>query len=97
MLRNAQGLVESIVAAPDAPIDRLPIISEPERELVLHDFNTAALPCPPLCHPDQTIHGLLEHWAKASPTATAAIFEVCSLLGRHLRHALKFCISQSSR
>ena len=72
------------MAAPDTPIDRLTIISESEHELVLHDFNTAALPCPPLCHPDQTIHGLLEHWAKASPMATAVIFEVGYLRGRHL-------------
>ena len=54
----------------------LGILPPAERELVLHRFNAVEVAPSRLLHPEQTVHGLLEHWAQATPSAVSAIFEV---------------------
>ena len=54
----------------------LGILTAAERELVLHKFNGVEVAPSRLLHPGQTVHGLLEHWAAATPSAVSAIFEV---------------------
>ena len=71
---SAQKLLESITAAPDMPINRLEYITQPERELLLRDFNSNALAPSELMHPEQTMSGMLEHWAAIQPDSPALIF-----------------------
>ena len=67
--------MESITDAPDTPIDRLEYITQPERELLLRDFNFNTLAPSELMHPEQTMHGMLEYWAAIQPDAPALILE----------------------
>ena len=67
-----------MVAKPDTPIERLCFISAPEREMLLHTFNASPTASPALHNPARTIHGMLEHWAAATPDAPAAVFEACN-------------------
>ena len=73
---GVQALLASVVAAPDAPVECLGILPAAERELVLHKFNAVELAPSGLLHPEQTIHGLLEHWAQATPDALVCMYEV---------------------
>ena len=75
-LAAAQALLGSIVAAPDTPIERLNIVSAEERASLLGAFNPTDLEPPALLHAGQTIPGLLEHWAEATPDKAAVDFEV---------------------
>ena len=70
-----QALLASVVAAPEAPVSALGILTTAERELVLHKFQTVEAAPSRLLHPEQTVHGLLEHWAQATPSAVSAIYE----------------------
>ena len=71
-----QALLTSIIADPSAPIDSLCLITEGERGVLLSTFNATHLPPSELMHAQQTIHGMLEHWAAATPDAPAVRFEV---------------------
>ena len=66
-----QALLTSIIAAPNVPVDSLCFVTEAERDVLLHSFNG-----PHLAPPQHTIHGMLEHWAAATPDAPAVSFEV---------------------
>ena len=68
--------MQSAVASPEAPISRLGIMTAPERERVLRAFNAVDVLSSDLLHPQQTIHGLLEHWAATTPDAQAVLYEV---------------------
>ncbi len=68
-----QALLASIAADPNAPVDSLCFVTEAERDVLLLSFNG-----PPLEPPQRTIHGMLEHWAAATPDAPAVSFEVRS-------------------
>ena len=46
-----------------------------EEQELLAAFNDHALAPSEPCHDEQTFHGLLEHWAAATPDAPAAVFE----------------------
>ena len=70
-----QALLTSITAEPNAPIDSLCFVTEAERKALLHTFNATQLAPSELMHPGQTIHGMLEHWAAATPNAPAVRFE----------------------
>ena len=70
-----QALLTSITAEPNAPVDSLCFVTEAERSVLLHTFNATQLAPSELMHPGQTIHGMLEHWAAATPDAPAAWFE----------------------
>ena len=72
----AQALLDSIVAEPNSPIGHLSMIGPEERSRLLEEFNSTDVPHTELFHEAQTLHGLLEHWATATPNAPAAIFEV---------------------
>ena len=71
-----QALVQSAVASPETPISRLGIMTAPEHERVLRAFNAVEVLSSDLLHPQQTIHGLFEHWAAATPDAHAVLYEV---------------------
>ena len=73
-----QALLGSIAAEPDAAIGRLSILDASERSCVLDTFNNTDLAPSSLLHADQTLHGLVEHWAEATPDKPAAVFEVHS-------------------
>ena len=70
-----QALLTGIIADPNAPVDSLCIMTEAERNALLHAFNATQLAPSELMHPGQTIHGMLEHWAEATPDAPAVCFE----------------------
>ncbi len=67
-----------MVAAPNAPINSLSFVTDDERDVLLRTFNGVGLAPSELMHTEQTIHGMLEHWAAAAPDAPAVSFEVCS-------------------
>ena len=71
-----QALLGSIVADPDAAVERLSIVEAPERSILLDAFNATDLAPSDLMHAEQTVHGLLEHWARVTPDKPAALFEV---------------------
>ncbi len=75
-----QELLASIVAMPDADINSVSFMPAAECELVLHKFNATEVAPSGLFHPEQTIHGLLEYWAEATPNARACVFGVRSML-----------------
>ena len=68
-----------------------------ERTLLLTEFNSNSLAPSEPCHASQTIHGLLEHWAAATPNAPAVIYEVLfmaafrSLMSAALRSRFMHC------
>lgn len=74
-LVHAQALVNAAVAAPDEPTDRLAFLSAPEVDTLLRGFNAAVLAPTDLLHPEQTLHGVLEHWAAIQPDAPALVYE----------------------
>ena len=71
-----QALLDSIAAEPDSPVGHLSIVGPDERSRLLEEFNSTDVPHTELFHEAQTLHGLLEHWAAATPDAPAAIFQV---------------------
>ena len=71
-----QALVAGMVAEPDQPITSLCFVTDAGRQELLHTFNETCLAPTALLHPGQTIHGMLEHWAAATPDACAAQYEV---------------------
>ena len=71
-----QALVTGMVAAPDQPINGLCYVSDAERTVLLHTFNGARTAPTEVLHHEQTIHGMLEHWAAATPDACAVVYEV---------------------
>lgn len=73
---STQALLDSIAADPDMAIDCLDILGPDERKELLVGFNAVHLAPSQLMHPGQTIHGMLEHWAAATPEAPAALYEV---------------------
>ena len=68
--------MQSAVASPETPISRLGIMTPLEHELVLRTFNAGEGLSSDLLHPQQTVHGLLEHWAAAAPDVHAVLYEV---------------------
>ena len=70
-----QALLGSIVADPDAAVERLSVVEASERSILLDAFNATDLAPGDLLHAEQTVHGLLEHWARVTPDKPAATFE----------------------
>ena len=68
---RAQALLSAAVAAPDEPTDRLAFLSAPEEDTLLRGFNAAVLAPTEVLHPEQTLHGVMEHWAAIQPDAPA--------------------------
>ncbi|MEU0149801.1 amino acid adenylation domain-containing protein [Streptomyces sp. NPDC006288] len=67
-------LLASAVADPDAPVTGLELMSEPERQQVLHDWNDTATR-----FPGGTLHGMFEAQAAATPQAVAVTDEAGEL------------------
>lgn len=67
MLGSLQQLAEAALAQPDQHADRLPILSERERQQILVAFNT--VPSDPV--PDCTLHHLIEEHCRATPQRIA--------------------------
>lgn len=72
-------LVDAIVASPGTPVGRLSLLSATERQRVLEDWNGA----PPAAFAD-TLGGLFERQAAASPGAPAISFEAITISYRDL-------------
>ena len=93
----SQALLGSIVAEPDAPIDRLAIVDAEERASLLQVFNATDLAPTELLHPRQTLHGLVEHWAAATPDKIAVTFEASAHRYMFMHHYLSVVVGSSPR
>jgi len=63
------NLLESIASRPDAPLGNVELLSEEERDLLLHKWNT-----PSEAHPNaKTIHELFENQVAANPDSIALV------------------------
>ena len=70
MQQHFQTLLEGIVANVEQPIAGLPLLTEPERQQVLLDFNRSDKA---YSH-EQCLHHLFQHQAELSPAAPALVF-----------------------
>jgi amino acid adenylation domain-containing protein len=68
-------LLQGIVANPDAPISRLPLMTRTEYHLVTRDWNNTRAPYPG----DQSVHSLFEAQAARTPEAIAVEFDEVTL------------------
>ncbi|MBV9788033.1 MAG: amino acid adenylation domain-containing protein, partial [Chloroflexi bacterium] len=64
-----QTLLAAVVADPQQPIDRLPLLSDVERRQLLFDWNTAAADFPS----DRCLHDLVAEQAQRTPDAVAVV------------------------
>ncbi len=64
-------LVESVLAAPATAIDRLNLLSAPEKQYLIHDFNNTKADFPT----DKCIHHVIEDQVAKTPNKIAAAFE----------------------
>ena len=71
MIGHYQRLLEGIVADPEQRLVDLPLLSEAERHLLLHDWNTTAQPFPQ----DLGVHQLVEAQVVRTPDAIALVWE----------------------
>lgn len=67
MAEQFQQLLRGIVAGPDRPISKLPLMDDSERHRILHDWNDTARPYPR----DRRIPQLFEEQAARTPDAVA--------------------------
>ncbi|HEY3570928.1 MAG TPA: amino acid adenylation domain-containing protein [Thermoanaerobaculia bacterium] len=66
-----QALLEGVVADPGRPIAELPLLTAPEREQILVEWNR-----PPADYPSEgLVHRMLEEQAARAPEAAAVVFE----------------------
>ncbi|AFE09207.1 Linear gramicidin synthase subunit C [Corallococcus coralloides DSM 2259] len=80
LLGHYLTLLEGIVAQPDVPISRLPLLPDAERQRVLKDWNDTAV-----THPkDATLTSLIEAQVARTPDAVALEFEGNRLTYREL-------------
>jgi len=70
MAAHYQILLEGIVASPETPVARLPLLSAEERRLILQKWNDTTLPYPG----GETLHHLFERQVERSPEATAVVY-----------------------
>jgi amino acid adenylation domain-containing protein len=80
MLNHYQTLLASIVADPDQPIGKLPILPDAERNQLLVEWNDNRVAYPK----ELLVHQLFEAQAERVPDATAVEFEHHSLTYREL-------------
>ncbi|RKH28704.1 amino acid adenylation domain-containing protein [Corallococcus sp. CA041A] len=80
LLGHYLTLLEGIVAQPDVPISRLPLLPDAERQRVMKDWNDTAV-----THPkDATLTSLIEAQVARTPDAVALEFEGSRLTYREL-------------
>ena len=82
MIFHFQTLLEGIVANPDQLISELPILTEPERHLLLLEWNDTKRDYPT----DKCIHQLLEEQVERKPEAVAVVFEGQKLTYREMNN-----------
>jgi len=70
-----QVLLQGIVADPDCPVTKLPLLSAPERKQLLVDWNDTAVAYPQ----ERCVHELFSEQARRSPDAIALVHECGSL------------------
>jgi amino acid adenylation domain-containing protein len=71
LLQHYRTLLEGIVVSVDARIGELEILSEPERQQLLAEWNRTEAQYPL----DKCVHELFEEQVRRSPQATAVVFE----------------------
>ncbi|MDH3276102.1 MAG: amino acid adenylation domain-containing protein [Gammaproteobacteria bacterium] len=71
MLAHYERLLAAIVAAPQARLSMLPMLTESERHQLIDKWNQTAAAYPR----DKTVHELFEAQAAATPEAVAVVFE----------------------
>src|SRR5438105_2676209 len=69
LLGHYRVLLEAVLADPDRPISRLPLLTEAERRRLLHDWNGTETPFPSAA----TLHALFEQQAAVQPEAAAVL------------------------
>ncbi|HEY4426357.1 MAG TPA: amino acid adenylation domain-containing protein, partial [Pyrinomonadaceae bacterium] len=80
LLGHFQTLLEGVVADPCARLDRLPLLNESERRLLIDEWSgTVAEPAPALF-----VHQLFEQHVERHPEKTAVVFEGARLSYREL-------------
>lgn len=87
-----QALLEAAAEQPGSPVSALPVVGAAERRLLLDSFAGSSMAPTELCHADQTIHGLLDHWAAATPDAPVAGFQVSAPCGCTWRKLFAFIV-----
>ncbi|MHC5857706.1 amino acid adenylation domain-containing protein [Nostoc sp.] len=80
MLGHFQTLLEGIVANPEQRLSELPLLTQPERQTLLVEWNDTQAEYPS----DQCIHQLFEAQVERSPDAVAVVFEDEQLTYREL-------------
>lgn len=79
MMKHFQQLLTGIIAEPDQPLAALPLLTTPERQQILVDWNQTTAPIP-----DQPFHGLFEYQVERTPDAIALRFQDQQLTYREL-------------
>jgi amino acid adenylation domain-containing protein/thioester reductase-like protein len=80
MLRHFEVLLDGIVKNPDRPIGELPLLTAPERQRLLVEWNDTRTEYPR----DACIHELFEARAASAPNAIAAVFQAQELTYQEL-------------
>ena len=80
MIGHYKTLVEGIVANPDAPISRLPLLTDSERNQLLVEWNATEAEYPQ----DRCIHPLFEEQVERTPHGTAVVSKDQTLTYREL-------------
>jgi len=75
MAGHLEGLLRTVLAYPDKPVNELDYLDEPERRLLVHGYNPEPVDLPA----DATFVSLFEAQACASPSAVAVSFGECQL------------------
>lgn len=68
MAGHLRVLIQGALAAPDAPLSLLPILTQEEQQLVTVTWNATARPLSPLC-----VHQLFEQQSERTPDSTAVV------------------------
>jgi len=71
LLGHFQTVLEAVVANPDQPLARLPLLTQPERQQLLVDWNLTASDY----ELDLGLHQLFEQQVRRSPEAVALVYE----------------------
>ena len=80
MIGHFKVLLGAAVADPDRRLSALPLLSEPEKQQLLGEWNATQTEYPR----QRTVHALFEEWAAATPDAVAVLFEDRKLTYREL-------------
>ena len=78
MSGHFQTLLAGIVANPEQPVTKLPLLTEPEHQLLV-EWNATSSGYPPKC-----LHELFEEQVERTPDAVAVVFEESRLTYREL-------------